>query len=63
MPLVGEHSCMAGGKIWRMCRRSCPIYSARYPFDQELFGSAEEAATDAEILDMPDQIMVDGIGN
>jgi hypothetical protein len=61
MPLVGEHSCMAGGRTWNMCRWSYPIYSARYPYDQELFGSAGETAAGAEILDMPDQIMVNGI--
>jgi hypothetical protein len=62
MALVDDHSYMAGGKTWKKCRWNCPIYNARYPFVQELFGSAEEAVVGAEILDKPTQIMVGGIG-
>jgi hypothetical protein len=60
---VDDHSYTASGKTWKKCRWDCPIYNARYPSDQELFGSAEEADVGAEILDKPDQIMVGGIGN
>jgi hypothetical protein len=55
MSLVGEHSYRAGGKIWKMCRWSYPICSARYPSDQVLFGTTEGAVAGAEILEMPYQ--------
>jgi hypothetical protein len=45
-----------------MSRWSYPIYNARYPSGQEMFGSAEEAAAGFEILDMPNQKVADGIG-
>jgi hypothetical protein len=63
MTLVDEHSYTASGKTWKKRRWNCPIYNARYPSVQELFGSAEEAAVGAEILDKLDQIMVGGIGH
>jgi hypothetical protein len=63
MALEDGHSCMVGGKTWKMCKWSYPIYNAGYPSSQELFGFVEGATVGAEILDMPDQIMVGGIGH